>query len=113
MKDNPYADDPEEYPTDEEIPDEPVTVDDIDPFKVDKDFENINDFSAAEWKKQSTADERIRTVINRTTSPKSVSHISDVALVSEPKARDILNKLDEEGIVRIYQTESKRLYSQI
>ena len=105
-------DGPDEFPSEEEIPDEPVTVDDIDPFSTDDDdFGDIDDFAAAEWKTQSTADERIRTVINRTTTPKSASDIADTALVSETKARTTLNKLAGEGIVRSHQTDSGKLYS--
>lgn len=107
----PSPDGPDEFPTEEELPDEPVTVDEIDPFTVDdEDFEDIDDFAAAEWKNETTADERIRTVINRTTIPKSASDIADTALVSETKARATLNKLAEEGIVRSQQTDSGKLY---
>ena len=112
MTGDPSPDGPDEFPSEEEIPDEPVTVDDIDPFSVDDDHvEDIDDFAAAEWKNQSTADERIRTVINRTTTPNSASDIADTALVSETKARSTLNKLAEEGIVRSHQTDSGKLYS--
>ena len=112
MTGDPSPDGPDEFPSEEELPDEPVTVDDIDPFSVDDDdFENIDDFAAAEWKNQSTADERIRTVINRTTTPRSASNISDTALVSETKARTTLNKLAEEGIVSSHQTDSGKQYS--
>ena len=102
----------DEFPTEEELPDKPVTVDGIDPFTVDDDdFEDIDDFVAAEWKNETTANERIRTVINRTTSPKSAGDIADTALVSETKARAALNKLAEEGIVKSYQTDSGKLYA--
>jgi hypothetical protein len=112
MTGDPSPDGPDEFPSEEEIQDEPVTVDDIDPFNVDDDdFEDIDDFAAAEWKHQSTADERIRTVINRTTTPKSASDIADTALVSETKARTTLNKLADEGIVRSHQTDSGKRYS--
>jgi len=112
MTGDPSPDGPDEYPSEEELPDEPVTVDDIDPFSVDDDdFADIDDFAAAEWKTQSTANERIRTVINRTTTPKSASDIADTALVSETKARTTLNKLAEDGIVRSHQTDSGKLYS--
>jgi hypothetical protein len=112
MTDEPSSPDgPDEFPTEEELPDEPVTVDDIDPFTVDDDdFEDIDDFAVAEWKKETTADERIRTVINRTTIPESAGDIADTALVSETKARTTLNKLTEEGIVRSHQTDSGKLY---
>ncbi|WP_211693272.1 winged helix-turn-helix domain-containing protein [Natronomonas halophila] len=107
----PSPDGPDEFPTEEELPDEPVTVDDIDPFTVDDGaFEDIDDFAAAEWKEDTTADERLRTVINRTTTPKSAGDIADTALVSETKARTSLNKLAEEGIVRSHQTDSGKLY---
>ena len=107
----PSPDGPSDFPTEEELPDESVTVADIDPFTVDDDeFADIDDFAAAEWKTETTADERIRTVINRTTTPKSASDISDTALVSETKARTKLNKLADEGIVRSHQTGSGKLY---
>ena len=112
MTSDPSPDGPDEFPAEEELPDEPVTVDDIDPFSVDdNDYEDIDDFAAAEWKNQSTADDRIRTVINRTTTPKSAGDIADTALVSETKARTTLNKLAKEGIVRSHQTDSGKLYS--
>jgi len=108
----PSPDGPDGFPTEEELPDEPVTVDDIDPFTVDDDgFEDIDDFAAAEWKNETTTDERIRTVINRTTILKSAGDIADIALVSETKARATLNKLAEEGIVRSHQTDSGKLYA--
>jgi len=108
----PSPDGPDEFPTEEELPDEPVTVDDIDPFTVDDDeFKNINDFAAAEWKNETIADQRIRTVINRTTIPKSAGNIAATALVSETKARTTLNKLAEEGLVRSHQTDSGKLYA--
>ena len=107
----PSPDGPDEFPTEEELPDNPVTVDDIDPFTVDDDdFKEINDFAAAEWKNETTANERIRTVINRTTTPKSAGDIAETALVSETKARTTLNRLAEDGIVRGQQTDSGKLY---
>ena len=112
MTDEPSPKGPDEFPSKEEIPDEPETVDDVDPFSIDDDdFEDIDDFAAAEWKTQSTADERIRTVSNRTTTPKSAADVADAALVSETKARTTLNKLAAEGIVRSHQTDSGKLYS--
>ncbi|RNJ22068.1 winged helix-turn-helix domain-containing protein [Halosegnis longus] len=113
MTDKPSSpDSPDEFPTEEELPDNPITVDDIDPFSVDDDdFENIDDFAAAEWKSETTTDERIRTVIDRTTTPKSASDIAETALVSETKARTTLNKLANEGIVKTQQTDSGKLYT--
>jgi hypothetical protein len=111
MTDDQSIDEPEVFPSDEEIPDEPLNVNDIDPFSVNDDnFEDIDSFSAAEWKEQSTADERIRTVIKRTTTMKSAAQISDIALVSETRTRKILKELAEEGVVRIHQKDSENLY---
>jgi DNA-binding Lrp family transcriptional regulator len=107
----PSPDGPDEYPSDDELPAEAVTVDDIDPFAVDDgDFETLDDFAAAEWTNETTANERIRTVINGTTTPKSAGDIAETALVSETKARETLNRLAEEGIVRGHQTDSGKLY---
>lgn len=114
MTNNPSSRVPNEYPSDDEIPDDPVNVDDIDPFTVNcENFENIDEFSAAEWKEQSTADERIQTVINRTTTLKSVSQISEIALVSEEETKKILEKLSEENMVRSQKTDSGILYKRI
>ncbi len=108
---SPSPDGPTEFPTEEELPDDPVTVADIDPFAVDGDtYEDVDDFAAAEWKSETTADERIRTVSKGTTTPKSAGDLADVALVSETKARATLNKLTEAGIVRSHQTDSGTLY---
>jgi hypothetical protein len=95
MADGP--DGPDEFPSDDEIPEDPLTAGDIDPFAVDDDeFETIDEFAAAEWRHQSTAEERIRTILNSPTPPKSASDIADIALVSETKARTTLQKLAEE-----------------
>jgi hypothetical protein len=43
------TDGPDEYPTDEELPDDPVSVGDIDPFIVShEDYDDINAFATAE-----------------------------------------------------------------
>ncbi len=112
MTDEPASPDgPEEFPTDGELPDEPTAVDDITPFSVDDDdFEDIDDFAAAEWKRETTADERIHTVINGTTVPKSAGDIAEIARVSETKSRTTLNTLAERGTVRSHQTDAGKLY---
>jgi hypothetical protein len=43
------SDGPDVFPSEEELPDDPVSVDDIDPFIVDDDgFKDINNFALAE-----------------------------------------------------------------
>jgi hypothetical protein len=100
-----------EFPTEEDLPDEPLTADDIDPFTVDSEgFEDINELATAEWKESTTANERIRAVIKQTTMPKSAADIANAAAVSETKARDTLNDLATEGIVRTKETAARKLY---
>lgn len=102
---------PDEFPDEDELPDEPLTTEDITPFEVaDDDFDDVNEFASTEWKQSTTADERIRTVIKRTTTPESASEIADKAVVSETKARNTLNKLVEEGTVRSHHTDSGTVY---
>lgn len=108
---DPDPDGPTEFPTDDELPDEAMTPEDISPFSVDTDeFDDINDLATAEWKASTTADERIRAVIKRTTTPESAKDLAETAAVSENKARTTLNKLADEGIVRAHQTASGKVY---
>lgn len=102
---------PDEFPTGDELPDEPLTADDISPFSVDTDeYDDLDELAVAEWKASTTAGERIRAVIKRTTSGKSAAEIADEAAVSENKARDTLNTLVAEGIVQTQQTTAGKLY---
>lgn len=46
---NPKQDGSTDFPTEDDLPDDPLTPEDIDPFSVDtSDFDDINDFVAAE-----------------------------------------------------------------
>lgn len=111
MTENLSSGNPREFPSDDEIPENPLKADDIDPFNIDdENVEDIDEFTAAEWKSQSTSDERILTIIKRTRKPKTASEIADTALVSDSDARKILNELAEEGIIRIYETDCTKLY---
>lgn len=102
---------PDEFPDAEELPDESLSPEDISPFDVDGEgFDNIDEFATAEWKDSTTADERIRTVIKRTVSPKTAKEIADVASVSESKARTALKGLTEEGIASARQTDGGTVY---
>lgn len=104
-------DGPTEFPPEEDLPGDSMTPADISPFSVDTDeFDDINELATAEWKASTTADERIRAVIKRTTVPKPAKEIAETAAVSETKARTTLNKLAEGGIVRVHQTASGKAY---
>lgn len=40
----------DDYPTGDELPDDPITADDLDPFVIDGgDFESIDEFAVAEF----------------------------------------------------------------
>lgn len=102
---------PEVFPTSDELPDEPLAPADISPFSVaDSDVEDIDEFATAEWKASTTADERIRAVIKRTATPKTVTEIADTAAVSESKARTALKSLSGEGVATSRNTESGVVY---
>lgn len=101
----------DEFPGTEELPDEPLSPEDISPFDVaGEGFDDIDEFATAEWKESTTADERIRTVIKRTVTPKTAKEIADVAAVSESKARTALKTLTEEGVASARQTDSGTVY---
>lgn len=105
------GDGPTEFPSNDEVPEHSMTPADISPFSVPTDeFDDINELATAEWKSTTTADERIRAVIKRTTQPKTAKEVAETAAVSETKARTTLNKLAEEGIVRAHQTASGKTY---
>jgi len=102
---------PAVYPSAGDVPDEPLTASDIDPFSVDTaTVDDISELATAEWKASTTAEERIRAVIGRTTSPKSAREIAATAAVSETKARTTLNRLAEEGTVRTHRSDSATQY---
>lgn len=108
---NPAGKSPDEFPAGDELPDEQFTPEDISPVSVaDSDVEGIDEFATAEWKESTTADERIRTVVTCTTTPKSVTDIADNAAVSESKARTALKSLAEEGVATSRNTESGVVY---
>jgi hypothetical protein len=76
-------DDPDEFPSEDELPDDPLAVDDIDPFTVDdSDFDNVNEFARAEWVETTSARERIRAVVRHLDDNADVDEIADTALVS-------------------------------
>jgi transposase len=104
-------DGPDVFPDSAEAPEQPLDAADISPFTTDTDeYDDINDLATAEWKATTTADERIRAVISRTASAKSVSEIADIAAVSESKARSALKSLVDEGVAEATQGASGTLY---
>jgi response regulator of citrate/malate metabolism len=102
---------PAEYPSGSDVPNELLTARDIDPFSVETDsVDDVNELATEEWKASTTAEERIRAVIGRTTSPKSAREIAETAAVSETKARTMLNRLATDGIVRTYRSDTGTRY---
>jgi len=92
MTDN---DGPDEYPSEDELPDDPLAVDDIDPFEIDdSDFDDVNEFAAAEWVARTSAEERVRTVVRHLDGNAGVGDIAETALVSESETASILESIE-------------------
>lgn len=99
------------FPDPDELPDEPVAADAISPFAEEpSDFDDLNEFAAAEWTEGTTARERVRAVVKRAGSPKSADEIADVAAVSPTTARNELNDLADKGRVLAEETNNGTLY---
>lgn len=91
------TDGPDEYPDENELPDEPLTAEDIDPFTVGADdFDDVNEFAAAEWRSTTTAESRVRTVVSRT-DDLSVEEIAERSLTSKRKVREVVAEMDAEN----------------
>lgn len=92
--------DPPTGPDETDLPEDTPDPEEIDPFEEDPaEFDDINDFVTAEWAASTKARQRVRDVIRRATDPVSVARVADLADVSKPTARDVLNDLSGEGIV--------------
>lgn len=101
----------DEFPTAEELHDEPLSPGDISPFGGDaEESDDIDEVATAEWTESTTADERIRAVIKRTVRPQTATEIADAAAVSESKARTALKALAEEGVASARQGDSGTVY---
>lgn len=110
----PESDGPDEFPDADELPDEPGAIDELDPFEeVPEAFDDINTFASAEWEASTTARERVRAVIKRLVTPTTASDIGDIAQVSETTARNTLNDLADEGVVRAEETTNGKVYHAI
>lgn len=75
-----------------------------------------------DWKNSTTALERLRQVIEQTTTPKTAGELADEALVSEPTARKHLQSLvkvgaatatEENGATKYARNEDTLLYQRI
>jgi len=107
----PTEENPPTGPDLEELPDQAPDLDEVDPFEADpSEYEDLNEFVRADWSEGTTARQRVRDVIVRTTSPRSAAEVADLADVSEPTARKKLNELADEGSVLAESTENGRVY---
>lgn len=76
----------------------PPSVEEIEPWEVDPDeFEDVNEWVVEEWKRSTTAAERVQEVLETTTEPQTAREIADRARVSEPAAREHLKRLARAG----------------
>lgn len=64
-----------------------------------EEYDDVNEASVDDWKRETTTRERIKAVITRTTEPTPVSKIAEKARASKPVVRDELNELTEIGLV--------------
>lgn len=64
-----------------------------------------------DWKRSTTALERVQQVIEQTTTPKTAGEIADEALVSEPTARKHLKSLVEVGTAIASEEPNATMYS--
>jgi len=71
---------------------------------------DINERVVDEWMESTTARERIKEILEETTTYSKVSTIADRARVSEPTTRKYLNELVEEGIGTTEQDGRTTLY---
>ena len=71
---------------------------------------DINERVVDEWMESTTARERVKEILEETTTYSKVSAIADRARVSEPTTRKYLNELVEEGIGTTEQDGRTTLY---
>jgi Mn-dependent DtxR family transcriptional regulator len=71
---------------------------------------DINERVVDEWTESTTARERVKEILEETTTYSKVSTIADRARVSEPTARKYLNELVEEGTGTTEQDGRTTLY---
>ena len=65
----------------------------------------------ADWKRSTTALDRVRQVIEQTTTPRTASEVAEEALVSEPTARKHLRSLVEVGTATATETDGATRYA--
>lgn len=73
-------------------------------------YEDVNEAAVAEWKRETTTRERIRSVVQRVRDPTPASRIADRARASEPVVRDTLADLVDLGLVETRETGQGTLY---
>lgn len=89
-------DSPDEYSTEDELPDNLIDSDGIGLFSLDSNvFEDVNGFAAAEGEATMTAEERVRSVVNWSNDSMTVEEISEVAVVSKDEVQSVLAELEE------------------
>lgn len=98
-------------PDEAELPEESPELAEIDPFETDpSEFDDINEFVTQEWRESTTARERVRDIIYRTSRPMTADEIADLAEVSSPTARSKLNDLSDEGTVLAESSQRGTVY---
>lgn len=75
-----------------------------------EEYEDVNEAASRDWVSETTARERIKAVITRTTEPTPASSIAEQARASKPVARDELDSLTEIGLVERIDGSKGALY---
>lgn len=84
-------------------PDRPPSVADVDPFESEAlsgDVPNdLDEAVTAEWTASTTAFQRIHTVLENTSEPKTTAEVADAAATTKPTVRKHVEPLVEAGLV--------------
>lgn len=71
---------------------------------------DVNEAVVEDWTDDTTTHDRVRQVVDVTTTPQSAREIADRARVSEPTARKFLETMRENGRVKAISTDSGTRY---
>lgn len=79
-------------------------------FDPTAEYDDVNEAAVSDWKDETTARERIKAVIERTTELTPASEIAERARASQPVVRDELNELTDVGLVEKTDAGQGALY---
>lgn len=112
MPDEPSSEEPDIFPDESELPDDPPSIDEAPIIEegTAKDADTVMEYAQKDWEQSTTARERVRAVMRKATKKQTVSEIAASAAVSETTARNELSTLVEQGIVASHETDTGKVY---